>query len=177
MKITHGKLNNREVVICSITLFLLVVSYAFILRSNKREQIASLKIEVQAAQVQLAKNQKDVLGATRSSASVDLGANKDLLEANSNFSNLIQNLSGDGSLYRVNRLSLDSAEEKQGLSKNTFSLEIETSFSNLGQFIEKLEASNFLVEISQIEVSRLSKELRQCVAKIQINSYVARKEL
>ena len=99
------------------------------------------------------------------------------INPDSTFAELIEKLSGDGSLYRVNKLSLEKTEELEGVVKSTFSLEMETSFSNLGSFIEKLEGSPFLLEITQVDVLRRNKELRRCVAKIQINSYLQRKEL
>lgn len=60
--------------------------------------------------------------------------------------------------------------------KDYFQVDIESSFLTLGSFLEKLEASNILINIESIEVNHIDGDMQNCNASIKIVSYSSPKD-
>ena len=97
-------------------------------------------------------------------------------EANNNFANIVKTLSGtdDPDLFSIKNLTVEKEERFSEYSKVLFSLEIDAPFLHVGQFLEKLEHSNLLTELVDVEATRIDPELRRCSVKLSIYSYVSR---
>jgi len=173
-KIKAGKLKTREFVISSFTLLFVVLAYSASVREQQKLKLQKIQADTKKEATELSTKQNQFMLLTRKPANARLD---DEFEGNRNFSDLIQKLSGDSKSYRVNRLHLEKFEEKNSLSKSSYVLEIESTFVQLSSLIEQLEASSFRVEITKIDVLRMNKDLRQCTAKIFLNSIVERRDL
>lgn len=97
-------------------------------------------------------------------------------EANNNFANIVKTLSGtdDPDLFSIKNLTVDKEERFAEYSKVLFSLEVDAPFLHVGQFLEKLEESNLLTELVNVEATRIDPELKRCSVKLSIYSYVSR---
>ena len=179
MRVVKGRLSVREMAITSCVLILGTLVYFAAFYGPKSKVVAQQREEVKKLAAELALHQSQIarLAPVRTDAKGPTVPLQKYLAMNERFSDLITRLNGDGKVYRVNRLAMEKQEIKASFSKNTFNLEIETSFLKLGQFIEALEKSDFLLEINSVDVLRVDRELRKCTARIQLNSYVARKGL
>jgi hypothetical protein len=172
--IKAGKLKTREFVISIFTLLFVFVAYGVSVREQQKLKLQKIQSEVQKERTDLSSKQSQLMLLTRQPANSKVN---DDFEGNRNFSDLIQKLSGGSKAYRVNRLHLEKFEEKNRLSKSSYVLEIESTFVQLSSLIQQLEASPFQVEITKIDVIRMNKDLRQCTAKIFLNSFVERRDL
>lgn len=173
MKLVNGRLNKREVFICLFT-FTLVFIFYFGVYSNKQHlEIEVLNLDLQKVIVDLNSNQ-DKLLQSRSQSNKNLELTK-VMSSNEQFGDFLKHLSGEQGLFLVNKLNVLEQENSSTFIKSKISLEVETSFLNLGKFIEEMEKSNYLIEITGVEVTRISEELRKCTAKIFINNLVARR--
>ncbi len=97
-------------------------------------------------------------------------------EANNNFANIVKTLSGtdDPDLFTIRNLTVDKEERFAEYSKVLFTLEVDAPFLHVGQFLEKLEQSNLLTELVNVEATRIDPELKRCSVKLSIYSYVSR---
>jgi hypothetical protein len=97
-------------------------------------------------------------------------------EANNNFANIVKTLSGtdDPDLFSIRNLTVDKEEQFSEYSKVLFTLEVDAPFLHVGQFLEKLEQSNLLTELVNVEATRIDPELKRCSVKLSIYSYVSR---
>jgi hypothetical protein len=181
MRVVKGRLSYREATITGMVVFFGFIAFLTSFYGPRSREVAQFQNDLKQLNTNIALHQAQVASlapaATPNQTTAPSAPIQRYLAMNDRFSDLITRLNGDGRNFRVNRLSMDKQENKGAFSKSTFSLEIETSFLNLGQFIENLEKSDFLIEISSVEVNRINQELRKCTAKIQLNSYVARKSL
>jgi hypothetical protein len=178
IRIAKPKMQPREWKLVAITLLCagLFGFKTFVLK--KRAALNLVKIENTALEgsVQNTKNtlaQMQIAAAGRSATPNDQGQAA-ILEKNNNFSSLLNRLSGDGIQFSLERLTVDEHKEVAGYSRTLFNLEIETSFIELGKFIEGLENSDFLVDFQSVEISRIDKELKRSKAKIKVFSYASR---
>ncbi len=173
-KVKPGKLKTREFVICIFTLSFVLLSYFVALRGAQKDELLQVLAMTQKEQQELSPKQTKFLKLNRQPSSAKIDSS---FQGNRNFSDLIQKLSGADHAYRVNRLHLEKFEERNNLAKSSYVLEIESTFVQLSTLIEQLEASNFQVEITKVEVARMNKDLRQCTAKIFLNSFTERGDL
>ena len=97
-------------------------------------------------------------------------------EVNSNFANIIRELSGGDTpdLFKIKSLTVGKEERFIDYSKVLFNLEIEAPFLAVGQFLDRLEKSDLLTEVINIDVSRVEKEMKRCTIKLSLYSYAAR---
>ena len=97
------------------------------------------------------------------------------LESNDNFTAFLKVLKSDGIAFTINKLAVIKQDELKKYYKTLFVLELDTSFLTLGQFIDKLEHSDLLLEVQSLDVSRIGRELKKCTVKIEFYGYVMRK--
>jgi len=97
-------------------------------------------------------------------------------EMNSNFANIVRELSGGDTpdLFQIRNLAVKSEDRFADYSRVLFNMEIEAPFLSVGQFLERLEKSDLLTEVIQIDITRLEKEMKRCTIKLALYSYVAR---
>lgn len=97
-------------------------------------------------------------------------------EMNSNFANIVRELSGGDTpdLFLIRNLSVGREEKFADYNKVLFNLEIEAPFISVGQFLEKLEKSDLLTEVINIDISRVEREMKRCTIKLSLYSYAAR---
>jgi hypothetical protein len=97
-------------------------------------------------------------------------------EMNSNFANIVRELSGGDTpdLFLIRNLTLAKEEKFADYNKVMFNLEIEAPFMSVGQFLERLEKSDLLTEVVNIDISRVEREMKRCTIKLSVYSYVAR---
>lgn len=115
---------------------------------------------------------------TASDGAVGAGDSKldQVREVNSNFANIVRELSGVGASERftIRSLTLSKEEKLADYTRVLFTLEIEAPFLAVGGFLERLEKSDLLTEVVDIDVSRIEKELKRCTIRLSIYSYAAR---
>jgi len=97
-------------------------------------------------------------------------------EMNSNFANIVRELTGAGSTgkFSIRNLAVSKEEKMADYTKVLFSLELDAPFLALGSFLERLEKSDLLTEVVDIQVTRIERELKRCTIKLSIYSYAAR---
>ncbi|NDC76530.1 MAG: hypothetical protein EBZ67_01400 [Chitinophagia bacterium] len=90
--------------------------------------------------------------------------------------NIVRELSGGDTpdLFLIRNLSVGREEKFADYSKVLFNLEIEAPFMSVGHFLEKLEKSDLLTEVVNIDISRVEREMKRCTIKLSLYSYVAR---
>lgn len=178
IKIAKPKMKDREWKLVVVTM-VLVSAFGFLKFVVKKtatlnqiqSENSSLQTSIQGSQNLL--NQMRIEAATKARASTDQNQSS-LLEKNNNFASLLSRLSGDGAQFLLNRLVVEEHKEVSGYSRTLFSLEIETTFIELGKFIEGLENSEFLVDFQSLEISRIEQELKRSKAQIKLYSYASR---
>ena len=95
---------------------------------------------------------------------------------NYNFTDFLRDLSSQERNLRVNEIKSVKQQVVGIYLKTYYAMEVETSFLDLGQFIERLEKSNHIVEISNVTVRRIDKDLRRCTATIELAGFVTRSD-
>jgi len=97
-------------------------------------------------------------------------------QANNNFSNIVQTLSGAGSKesFVIQNLTAEKEETFSEYSKVLFNLEVDAPFLSVGKFLEKIEKSDLLTELVSIEATRIDPELKRCTIKLKLYSYASR---
>jgi hypothetical protein len=95
---------------------------------------------------------------------------------NSNFANIIRELSGVGGMGRfdIRNLTVSKEEKMADYTRVLFTVEIEAPFLAIGSFLERLEVSKLLTEVVEIDVSRIEREHKRCQVKLSIYSYASR---
>jgi len=173
--LTKSRFNPREQILIALSILVVNIGILKLWYVPQKNKLNELKSEVSGLQVLL--NNNRMLLTQIKTQSVPTTANESVekhLALNNNFALLLKGLGGDGVDFTVNRLAVEEHQLLSGYTKTLFTLDVDTSFLTLGQFIEKLESSQFLLEIQSIDISRVSQELKKCTAKIRLYSYVAR---
>jgi Tfp pilus assembly protein PilO len=140
-----------------------------------------LKNEVTSVQASVDKNQALLVALqSRAPASADLRTSNDLLEKylknNDRFSNVVAGIvsNSNHSTFNVTKISAESQAQLYGYSQILYSIEADASFISIGKFLESLEDSSLLTEVSSIEIGRTGSELRLLKTKIKLFSYVSK---
>lgn len=102
-----------------------------------------------------------------------------LLEYNNNYTNLIRMLNNneaiDASRLRINKISVDKQEQISEFTRLDLTLDLTGTFVSVGKFLESLEKSKLLTEVSSINLKRLpGGEVKRCTAIIKLAGYVNR---
>ena len=181
MALGRVKFNRNETVL--LTLFALSCFYLFDSHwlKPKRHALNDLKNEVSSAQASVEKNQSLLATLqTRAPASADLRTSNDLLEKylknNDRFSSVVAGIvsNSNHSTFNVNKISAESQSQLYGYSQILYSIEADASFISIGKFLESLEDSSLLTEVSSIEIGRTTSDLRLLKTTIKLFSYVSR---
>jgi hypothetical protein len=180
-KIESTRMAPRELKLMALTgLALVFLGFKMILvkqwkqRNEVRLEVTNLEENILKAQISV--NQMKINALAQATASTGNGPEA-LLEKNNNISSLLTKMSGDGVRFSLNRLVVEEHKVINGYSRTLFNLEIESSFIELGKFIESMENSDFLVDFQSVEISRVDRELKLAVAKIKVFSYASRGDL
>ncbi|HLE10771.1 MAG: hypothetical protein A2504_11500 [Bdellovibrionales bacterium RIFOXYD12_FULL_39_22] len=72
---------------------------------------------------------------------------------------------------QLNTIALISNEINEGVVKNTFSIEIKSSFLELAKFLENLEQSAEWLAITSVNITRFENELKECEAIVLLNTF------
>ena len=93
---------------------------------------------------------------------------------NDRFSSVISGIvnSSKAKTFSLLKISLDEQTKESGYKKLLYTLEIESSFIEIGKFLEKLEDAPLLTEVNAVEIKRIDTEMKRCQAQIKLYSYV-----
>lgn len=172
------ELNKRERIIVIVTSLVIFVGFFQYWYFPQNLKVKEMKTKLQTvmnsnlAQDALLKSMQIRQPASVENTSL-LGPVSDYLESSQSLSQFIHALSEDPEKnhLKIHRITVDNPITIEGLNQNKIKVEVETSFLNLGRFLEKLEQSKLLVDIASVEVLRLTDDLRNCVARIDLYSY------
>lgn len=141
--------------------------------ANLESQLASQKAEVEKKQNSL----KDLETQNEALNKILNGKSqlKKYIETSRYMAELLRQL-GARDTYKNSNLNLRSINIKEtakvsNFSRSTFQLEIESSFIELGRYLASLEASDLLVEVQSVKLSRIDNELKRCIANIEVHGY------
>lgn len=95
------------------------------------------------------------------------------LEASRYLSTLIEKLGAEPDTKGIELLKMNVADRKtvNEFQKNTFQIEIESSFVALGKFLGTIDASKLLLEVKSVRLSRIDQELKRCKAVVEVDGY------
>ncbi len=71
----------------------------------------------------------------------------------------------------LNRVETDISNMDNGLIRNRLRIDVSSPFIPLGKFLDFFEKSPFLVEVSAVEITRISDELQKCTSSIDLSLY------
>ncbi len=93
---------------------------------------------------------------------------KDILPTGRRLGEVLQQIVGQDSALVTNAIQLVKTDKQKEFRDVLLNLEIEGSFKSIGSFVERLEGSKVLSEVSKIDVSRASPDLEKCIAKVSL---------
>ncbi|MCB0420782.1 MAG: type 4a pilus biogenesis protein PilO [Bdellovibrionales bacterium] len=95
------------------------------------------------------------------------------IEASRYLSSLIERLGADKSNQGISlvKMSVSERTKVNDFSKNSFALEIESSFVALGKFLGTIEQSKMLLEVNSVHITRIDNEMKRCVATVEVDGY------
>lgn len=181
MALGRVKFNRNETVL--MTLFALSCFYLFEAHwlKPKRQALNDLKNEVSSVQASVDQNQALLTTLqSRAPASADLRTSNDLLEKylknNDRFSNVVAGIvaNSNHSTFNVTKISAESQSQLFGYSQILYNIEADATFISIGKFLESLEDSSLLTEVSSIEIGRAGNDLRLLKTSIKMFSYVSK---
>ncbi len=142
-----------------------------IVREQKAITEAQKKLKADQELIETLKREETAPGREKQDARLAT-----IREANNNFTNIVKALSGDDTpdLFTIKSLKVDNEEPFSEYNKVLFTLELDAPFLHVGKFLEKLEQSDLLTELVDIEATRIDPELKRCSVKLSIYSYVSR---
>lgn len=176
MKFQSRALSKREKIICAITGLVLVLSFVKSWYLVRAREIRVLDEKISSLTKQIDMNRRIVQEMqTRKIASVDKNGADEMIQyvrENSQLAQLVRRIAAEEDRFLVNRLTIDKQEVEKDYRRTFLKLEVEGPFMKIGGFLERLEASKTVGEVRNIEISRTGPELKQCFAKITLETYV-----
>lgn len=174
------KLSASECVLSALTIVAAVFAYHAFWYSGKHADLKKLELEAMNTELLLQTNQELVAKlASRKPASVELPSPEiqKYVNTNAKFSAVLNSLaeSEPGSSAVISKIFADKQADYKGFTQTKLELQMEASFLSVGQFLERLENSDLLLEVESVEVHREPDDLKKCTAKIKLSSYVTRK--
>ncbi len=137
-------------------------------RSNNEEQQRFLTVqkEFQQRVTLVGDLQKRVAASVQEN---NIGTNtKDLLSLSRHLGDVLHRLVSEDKKLLVNTIQIVKTEKQKEFRDVQLGLELEGSFKSIGSFVERLEDSSVLSEVSKIDVARINSDLERCIAKVNI---------
>jgi hypothetical protein len=171
----------REILLVAGTMGALAFAYLQFWHLPRNREIAALQKQVIEAKKKLENDLSaaDALSKKANADPVEQAADAQMdrvREMNSNFANIVRELSGGDTpdLFTIKSLNLAKEEKMADYSKVLFNLELEAPFLSVGQFLERLEKSDLLTEVVSVDISRVQPEMKRCTIRLSLYSYAAR---
>ncbi len=168
---------NRERAIMAVMMVtLLLVTYVFGLKKQQLEQ-SSLKEQLtkEEAALRERKNMADELSkqSAAQSSNPTADSHRKYLEASRYFSTLLKKLGADetSDKFQVKNIDVSEYTKVKNLYRSTIKLEVETSFIDLGNFLNTLGQADVLLDIRNIKLTRIDNDLKRCIASIEVYGY------
>jgi Tfp pilus assembly protein PilO len=175
----------------------ILVAFAFFFKSsvysNQKEQLRNLKLEVSTKESEIIKfeaKSKAIAGLKRnvkkSSEKLQrvesrLASLKERLPSTSQISNLLVELSAEGSPEEVHVVSIKpmALEEKGELIRLPFQVNVESAFFSFGDYIQRLEnlervmvIENFKIEANKLGVVEEGKKRHPLASQVYLSAYI-----
>ena len=183
IKLKSIKFSNRERALILVSF--LLVSFAFNKYWYSKKSIETKEMIAKLTNLinQVSMQQKNLLQIQKSKKNISLKSSlKSQLEKHLSssryFSNLIAELSFEKNpeKFKIQKIQVEKSTKFDGYTKNKIKLEIQSSFIGLGEFLEELENSKYLVEVNSIKLTKLDDDLLKCTSIVKVNSYTFLRE-
>ena len=172
-------LSKREIIICSVTLAVISIAYFKFWLAGESQKMQIVENKINSTRVDLDNNKKIAEELQRRSiASVPLSQEESFdkyVNQNKRLGSILAGITQSNeeiSDLQVKRLTLLSSKSEREFSKYSFEMELEGSFIDVGSFLEKIEVSKLVAEVKSVDIARAEKDLKRCVAKIKIDTYL-----
>lgn len=192
------KLSKRELILGALTLLAVFFGFIKYIYLPKKSEIALLTQNIINQEVQLKTSRAELEamsqvkgpalggpaasgggasgGLVSSTTSVNENSlpESSILDVTSRLGAFISEISNteNNSPFRLVRITNEEQAEIDGaITKMSFSLDVETTFMEIGKFVEKLERSPLLTEVRSMQMSRLDDDLRMISVKLKLTSY------
>ncbi len=174
------KFNNTERILTLLTSLVIVFGFYFTWYSAKSRRLQRVQSSVDQTLLNISAKKitlEKIKEKKEEKINVDLTPYKKqidyLVNTKTSFSDYIQSI-GYQSLNEdiiINKVSTEKSTKDKFFKKVYFNIQIESSFLNIGKFIEKLDSSRHLTRIESIDIQRMSSDLQICNVEIKVIAY------
>ncbi len=178
MRFLKTQLKPSEIALISIILMMLLFIFNFTWKTSSMiRSLNALQVQVETSRTKLTENKilyTRLISRTPSSEDVKKDFMDQYVLVNDRFSSVITGIvnSSKNKNFSLQKISLDEQTKESGYKKLLYSLDIESSFIEIGKFLEKLEDAPLLTEVTSVEIKRIDNEMKRCLAQIRLYSYV-----
>ncbi|MBU6376548.1 MAG: hypothetical protein KGQ59_11170 [Bdellovibrionales bacterium] len=180
-KTTPRPIHLREVTLALLCSISLSICFAKLWYKPRAQILLKDKVSIEELHQKISSDQLILVELQKMENNGESLPNQDprmtlIREANSSFANIIKTLSGtdDPDLFSIKNISVEKEEPFLDYNKVLFLVELEAPFLHVGRFLEKLEKSDLLTEVLEIEANRIDPELKRCTVRLRLFSYVNR---
>lgn len=175
------QLNQRECVMGFVTLFVVLFAYQSYWFKPKKTALQEWDKKISLVQTEIAQNEAVVAGLQkRMVASVPGGeappAFNDYVNDGHRLARVVEKLISKDQGLITRQIVVEETKEGKGYKTVSFKLEIVGAFPAIGSFVERLENSRILAEVTSIDVIRMESDLENCVARIGVDARILPEE-
>jgi hypothetical protein len=179
LKKLSKKLSRREIILGYITLLISILGFVRFVCNPQYEAFKASFDKVEKMQTKIEHNNTLISEfEKRSIASLQTGPENSPMNeyvlSSQHLAQIIDHLITDDKHLITRMIRADKSKQEKDHTDISFKVELVGSFMSIGAFIERLENSRILAQVSSVDVMRVGSDLDKCIAKIDIDARLFR---
>ena len=171
------KLSQREIILGYATLVVVLVGYFKFWYGVKNSEITDFNRKIDAIQVEVDRNKQVVDGLQKRmmASTIDTEAESSLkgyMLSSRSLAQFVQHLISEDTNLVTRLIQIEKAEDNADFKEVSVLVELEGSFPGIGAFVERLEGSSMLAEVTDFDIWRVEGDLEKCVGKFSVSARI-----